>query len=76
MPQRPSRETLRQRRSRSRRRQGKVVLRIEADEYPLIGALQAAGRLGEQDGLRRGQVEQAVAKLISDWVERWGTPVG
>jgi hypothetical protein len=47
-PDRVHGATARQRRSRVRRRRGRLVLRVEVPEYPLIEALQLAGRV---DGL-------------------------
>jgi hypothetical protein len=71
-PPRPDRRAAeRQRRSRARRRRGRVILKVEADEFELVEALMQAGRLDERDGLNRARVEQAVARLISDWASRW-----
>lgn len=48
----------RQRRSRARRRAGRVLLRIEADEFELIEALLASGRLDEASCLDRRCLER------------------
>jgi hypothetical protein len=61
----------RQRRSRARRRQGTVVLHVEAHEFRLVDALLAAGRLSDGEGLDRRSVEVAVARVLKDFVERW-----
>ena len=61
----------RQRRSRLRRRQGRALLRVEANEFDLVAALLKAGRLCEADGLQRPKVEQALTKLVEDWTARW-----
>jgi hypothetical protein len=62
-----------QRRSRRRRKAGRVVLRIEVDEFRLIDSLLAAHRLTEADGLDRRRVEAAVSRLLADWVTRWAS---
>jgi hypothetical protein len=61
----------RQRRCRVRRRQGLAILRVETNEFRLIDALLAAGRLSEDEALRRALVEKAAAKLLEDFTARW-----
>jgi hypothetical protein len=61
----------RQRRSRRRRKAGLVLLQVEIDEFTLIDALVASGRLDVGDGLARARVQKAVAKLLDDWAQRW-----
>src|SRR5262245_769595 len=58
---RPSPTTIRQRRSRARRKVGRILLRIEVDEYDLVATLQRTNRLSIEDGLHRARVEQATA---------------
>jgi hypothetical protein len=65
----------RQRRSRRRRKAGKVLLRVEADEFRLVDALITSGRLDPDAGLSRAQVEKALAKLVEDWTARWTSRV-
>jgi hypothetical protein len=65
------RDAIRQQRCRARRRQGLAVLRIEANEFRLIDALLAAGRISEAESQRRGLVEKATAKLLEDVIARW-----
>jgi hypothetical protein len=61
----------RQRRSRRRRKAGRVLLRVETDEFRLIDALIASGRLSSDDGLARARVEKAVGQLVEDRITRW-----
>jgi hypothetical protein len=61
----------RKRRSRLRRKRGCVSLRVEVDEFRLIEALQRAGRLTGEDGLRRARIEQEAALVLADWIARW-----
>jgi hypothetical protein len=61
---------MRQHRCRARRRQGTVILKIEAHEFRLVDALITAGRLSEDESRRRGLVEKATAKLLDDVVTR------
>lgn len=65
------RQRERQRRTRCRRRQGVVVLNVEAHEHRLIEALIAAERLTEAEALRREAVEREAARLLEDWMTRW-----
>jgi hypothetical protein len=62
---------LRQRRCRARRRRGVAVLHVEANEFELVDALLAAGRLTEAEALRRPLVEKAAARLLEDFTARW-----
>jgi hypothetical protein len=62
---------LRQKRSRARRRNGRVLVKVEVDEFRLIDALQAAGRLRGDEGLQRAAVEREAAALVADFVRRW-----
>jgi hypothetical protein len=48
-----------------------VSLRVEVDEFRLIEALQRAGRLTGEDGLRRARIEQEAALVLADWIARW-----
>ena len=62
----------RQRRSRARRRAGRVVLKIEVAEFDLVEALQAAGRLSDGEGLKQrfawsGRSGGVVAEFIGHW---------
>jgi hypothetical protein len=66
-----STSALRQRKCRARRRQGTVVLHVEAHEFRLIDALLASGRLSEDESQRRGLVEKAAARLLEDFAQRW-----
>jgi hypothetical protein len=61
----------RQRRCRTRRRQGTVVLHVEAHEFRLVDALITAGRLTEDESQRRPLVEKAAAALLDDFTQRW-----
>jgi hypothetical protein len=66
-----STSALRQRKCRARRRQGTVVLHVEAHEFRLVDALITAGRLTEDESQRRGLVEKAAAALLEDFAQRW-----
>jgi hypothetical protein len=61
----------RQKRSRARRRRGRALLRVEVDEFDLIEALQASGRLDDAGGLDRARVEQEAGRVLRDWTTRW-----
>jgi hypothetical protein len=61
----------RQRRSRLRRKQGRVLLRVEVDEFRLVEAPQRAGRLTTTDGLQRARIEREAERVLADWIARW-----
>jgi hypothetical protein len=61
----------RQRRSRARRKRGRLLLSIEIPECETIAALMRSERLGEGDASSRAHLKLAVEKLIADFVERW-----
>jgi hypothetical protein len=52
---------------RRRRRQGSIVLKIEAAEYPLIEALITSGRLTPDQALDRAEIEREIAAVVEDW---------
>ena len=66
----PRQAAVRQRRSRARRKLGRLLLQIEILECETIGALVQAGRISEADAASRARL-LAVEKLIADFVERW-----
>jgi hypothetical protein len=62
---------VRQRRSRSRRTRGMIMLRVEVHEHSIAEALIVAGRLTDAEALCRGRVERELAKVIQEWASRW-----
>jgi hypothetical protein len=54
-----------------RRAAGEVTLRLVVDDYALIEALLDSNRVSEADALDRRKVEEAVALVVSDWIQRW-----
>jgi hypothetical protein len=63
-----------QRKSRSRRTRGVVVLHIQVREHAVAEALIAAGRLTEDGAVRRGLVEREISRLVAEWASRWLRP--
>jgi hypothetical protein len=50
---------------------GKIVLRIEADENSLAEYLIETHRLSAAESMSRRHVEEAVAQVVAELVERW-----
>jgi hypothetical protein len=67
----PSRNAIRARRARWRRRNGLVPRRIEVDEHGLAEMLISSGRLTEAEALRADLQERELAALVSDLIARW-----
>jgi hypothetical protein len=70
-------EQLRRRReskARYRRRQasGKVCLHIEVPEHDLAEAFMRSGRLTPKQALSRTENEGALARLVAQFIDRWG----
>ena len=59
------------RRSGKRRRKGQRVLRVETDEHWLAAALIESGRLTAEEALVVAKLEEALAKLVTDFCIRW-----
>jgi hypothetical protein len=67
----PRQAAARQRRSRARRKSGRLLLQIEIPECETIEALLRSERLGEPDASSRTHLAAAIERLIADFVERW-----
>jgi hypothetical protein len=65
------RAAARQRRSRARRKSGRLLLSIEIPECETVEALLRSERLGEADASSRAHLKLAIEKLVADFVERW-----
>ena len=60
---------LRARRSRARRREGRTIFHIEADQRRTFAALRIAGRVADHGSTE--QIEHALAQVIDDFNTRW-----
>ena len=61
----------RKQRYRSRLRNGKIVLTIEACGYELIQTLIEARYVTEVQSVDRRAIEAAASRVLADWVKRW-----
>jgi hypothetical protein len=64
----------RRRESRAREKRGEVSGRIIYHEHEVAEALIAAGRLSEDEALRRDLVARELALVVADWAARWLRP--
>jgi hypothetical protein len=67
----PRQAAARQRRSRARRKLGRLLIGVEVDESALVEALLQAERLGEADASSRSCLRAAIERLVADFIERW-----
>jgi hypothetical protein len=61
----------RRRRHRHRAKQGRRILRVEVEYFPLVEALIRSTRLSEAAALDPQQVEAAIGDVVREWCERW-----
>ena len=67
-PQQRTLAGLRQKRSRARRKRGRVLLGVEIDEHQLVEALTKSTRISGDEGLDRRRLAQEVAAIVADFV--------
>jgi hypothetical protein len=63
----------RKRAFRERQRRGRIVLKMEVDEFEIAAALVRSGHLTEPEATNRAALEQGVAIVLRKWSEEWGT---
>jgi hypothetical protein len=61
----------RKRAYRSRQRDGRIILRVEAKGYELTTALIESGFVSEAEALDRRKIECAAAVVLDRWARRW-----
>ena len=61
----------RQQRRRRRERDGLVLLRLEAEHYPLAEAAIVSGLLTEEEALDRSNLEKAIGAVVREWARRF-----
>lgn len=61
----------RQRRARTRRKNGRAVFRLELGEGEAIEALILSSRLSEGEARRKKLVERELAAVVAEWAARW-----
>jgi hypothetical protein len=59
---------LRQKRSRARRKRGRILLGVEVDEHQLVEALIRSLRITEAEGLDRRRLAEEIAAILDDFI--------
>ena len=59
---------LRQKRSRARRKRGRILLGVEVAEHQLVEALIRSLRITEAEGLDRRRLAEEIAGLVDDFI--------
>jgi hypothetical protein len=65
--------TLAQRRRsfRQRQRRGRIVIRLEVNEFEIAAALLASRHLAESEAANRAALERGVEAVLSGWARQW-----